>query len=125
MADPRDHERWIWGGANHEHLYPIDSQGKPLRAICVIGPDTIHPNFGFNWWQQLRPKDLDTARLARDAIVDHAYAEIRDSELSLSEATEYIGSVYKYRCLGLCATFESLCSLRRSIRSGQSFDPKS
>jgi hypothetical protein len=105
----RSYETWIWNGPNGVELYPIFRDPPQVNAICVFGPDSIHPHEGFGWWKTKPKNTWDKLCSEREEIVNAAYLVIRESRLKLDVACKYANDIHKYSCFKICRTFLELC----------------
>ena len=109
-SNDQSHEKWIWGGQNGVELYPIFDDPPDTKAICVFGPDSIHPHDGFGWWKTEPKRNLNSMVAKREKIVGEAYSQIHNSSMTLDAACDFAKSVHKYPCFYICRSYEELCS---------------
>lgn len=110
MSD-RNHEQYLWEGRGQGYAAEMDPSGKLTQVICVFAPDTIHPDRGFNWWQNLSELKRNEVLRRTRAKIDAAYGYVRTSGLSLADAIEYADTAFAYQCFAICDSFERVCNI--------------
>ena len=111
MTSNRSHERYLWDGRGQGYALGLDPTGKLSNSICVFAPDTLHPDNGTDWWQNLDSRKRDKIVRESERRINAAYGYVKTSDFTLAEAIEYADNAFPYRCFAFCDSFESVCSV--------------
>ena len=89
----------------------MDPFGLLPQVICVFAPDTIHPDLGFHWWQNLAESKRNAIVRRSEAKTGAAYRYIQTSRMSLADAVEYANTAFTFQCFAICDSFERVCGI--------------
>lgn len=111
MNSNRSHERYLWDGREQGYALGLDPTGDLSKSICVFAPDTVHPENGTEWWQDLDSNKRDKAVREAESRIGAAYGYVKSSDFTLAEAIRYADTAFRYRCFAFCDSLESVCSV--------------